>query len=170
MEPTTNPAPNKPQELEASAYYDTLLKSQSEDDAGNPVRKYKLISLLFLISVICASLYLAVSFYINSNNQRLVAVNTTAEKQNTGAYFNPAYYSNTERKISGRINKNFNNTNDKMTAFQLLDDEGKNLAYLYSKNNDLNLSLGLEVEIQGELRRSMSDGKEVIEVLSIKLK
>ena len=57
-----------------------------------------------------------------------------------------------------------------MTGFLLLDTEGQSLAYLYSKNNDLNLSLGLDVEIQGELRSNAGDGKEIIEVLSIKLK
>ncbi len=170
METTINPKTNKPPILEVNAYYDSLLKSQSENKIENSLRKYKFISLLFLIFVICASLYLAVSFYINSNNQSVTGVGSTAEKQNTGAYFNPEYYSNTERKISGKISKNFNNTENKMTGFLLLDTEGQSLAYLYSKNNDLNLSLGLDVEIQGELRSNAGDGKEIIEVLSIKLK
>jgi hypothetical protein len=173
MENTQNPKSQKPEIAETEVYFNSLLKSQEESQKNaSSIKKSKLISFVVLIVIIGLGLYYALNFYLKANNinSTTSAIDTKIENQDSSAYFNPAYYSDKERKISGKIGKSYNQTDNSNLDFELLGNDGKTIAYIYSVNNDLNLSVGLTVEIQGEYRTTSVSGKEVIEVKSIKLK
>lgn len=158
---------------ETDAYFNSLFENQKEEAARGVrnMRYFKLFSLVFLILIICVSLYFAVSFYMRSTGSDLnVSTSGLRENSNSGAYFSPDYYLKTERKLAGEISINSNFGNDSEREFELLDDNGKNIAYIYSRKNDLSLSVGLEVEIEGRLVKTTSSGIEIIEVSSIRLK
>ncbi len=162
---------NKLNPSETEIYFNSLLKEQQEEFKNPPSKKSKMITYGILVAVISIGMYFAVNFYVNANNLTANSGSSSlADEQANSAYFTPNYYANRERKISGKIVKNSVQTSDKTTNFELEGNDGKNIAYIYSNTNDLNLSVGLIVEIQGEYRSTTESGKEIIEVYSLKLK
>lgn len=167
MENTRNPEATQSSISQTEAYFNSLLKSQTQETNSDSRRKFKPFTLLILIAVIFIPIYFAVNYYIKATNIEATPVDVT-QPENSGAYFDPGYYTR-ERTITGKISKGMN-TVDEERSFELLDNDGKNIAYIYSKDQDLNLSIGLTVEIRGQLSDSAEDGKEIIEVKSIRLK
>ena len=171
---TPNPQETKENKLtanETEIYFNSLLREQQEEFQNPTNKNSKMITYGILVAIIAIGMYFAVNFYVNANNLTANSGSSSLNgDQSNSAYFTPDYYANRERKISGKVAKNPVQTTDKTTNFELEGNDGKNIAYIYSNTNDLNLSVGLVVEIQGEYRSSTESGKEVIEVFSIKLK
>jgi len=123
----------------------------------------RLFAYSFLGLVILAGLYSTYLIISVSNNPPNLAVDES--NQTSSAYFNPHQDSEIKNiNIMGEISK----SQDSEYPYMLLSD-GKKIAYLYSETNDLNLSLGLNLQIDGEVK-TQKDGVDVINVKSIKLK
>ena len=122
---------------------------------------YTFLSIVMLTGIY--STYLVISA---SNAPLSIPVD---DKNTTSGYFNP--YRNQEvKKVSvvGEISKSQDSEYPSEYPYVLLNDS-KKVAYLYSETNDLNLSLGLNLQIDGEVM-TLKDGVDVINVKSIKLK
>lgn len=164
-----SPTPS-PSTLETEAYFNSLLKSQEAEKITSGKSPFRPIALFILVLVVGFGLYYSVNFYIGATELKSSLDPTSEEVKKSGAYFTPEYYSNRDRGLFGKVNRNLSSTAEANQAFVLENEEGEILVYLYSENNNLDLSVGLNVEINGQLRKNAPDGKEIIEVTSIKLK
>jgi hypothetical protein len=71
---------------------------------------------------------------------------------------------------NGKIEYAYEVVDDPLIKHKLIDKDGNTIFYLFSSQNDLNLSVGLDVEIDGKLNKNKYNDISILEVSSIKLK
>lgn len=165
-----NPSNSAEKPVNQDADLDFLLKSQQQESESVDLkyRNFKIISILIAGIIIAISVFMVGSVLLNNNSS--TRDNLDSEVTGSGI-FNPSEYITGERFLSGEIVEVFNpeNTANEL-RFELLDENGDRQAFVYSNTNDLELSMGLNVEIEGELQRRTQDGYDVVLVRSIVLK
>lgn len=121
------------------------------------------IMYILIVLFVVAGIFIIVSQFTSSTGD-------ITKKIDNDAYFAPPSEDEMQRSVSGKINKMYNVIENDKVKHELLDKDGNRLAYLYSSTNNLDLSIGLYVEVTGAATRERASGVEIIRVETIKYK
>ena len=127
------------------------------------------VILIVIIILVLFYFYTKIASIQVDNTQRGTSVNkgnTTSEN----AFFVPESRDPTSSTYVGNIDYASDVTGNAQVKHRLTDQEGNTIYYLSSSSNDLNLSVGLQVEIIGTIKNEEVNGFSVLEVEKIKLK
>lgn len=128
--------------------------------------KSKRLIIYFFISFIAI---FGTYFLINNFNRKIEVTPEDIAKSSENAFFVPPAVNKQGQVIAGKITSSSIPTNPKV-KYELQNEKRERVAYLYSDNNDLELSLGLTVELQTENSGEKYSGIDIVNVKAIKLK
>ncbi len=140
------------------------VSEESEEKNGRSV--FKIMLGVFLTIVIIGVVWI---LFVKPEDSATPSSNNTVDKSN--AYFIPPTERSREKSLKGKIkNTDPMYVNGKEIAYILVDNNEEKIAYLYSTSNDLNLSVGFNVEVLGVAERKQYNDMDIINVKTIKLK